>query len=1029
MTNKLINKKQINKILPPPTTYKQKKLRHKGKIILIFSIFLVLNYFVFSLDSFAVQTTTNDKGGNVVIIGEGDSGNYFSAAENRDDMNYNELIIEGGKIDFGARTTYYYTWADISDREMNRKSNKLNVSDVNVRYTYLTNIYDIIESLSIINIIRNIESNITNINIKDTILDLKIPSITGIYEYTATDGDSLNYKSNTVNIKSNILNINNGSIVNYVRGVFNCLGATIFNKTGVLEANSVNVKSNLLNFNNGEIDGFVAGVTNTLDKYNDAIDNSDNIVDIESNILNINGGNAKNIFGVVNYSYYNKGENETNINKNFVNITNGNMENIISLANNDGDFLTSLDSNSIFIGGNPKIGGNIYSVVFNTGVYDPNNFVLDQDLLKLPTNDKIFIATDLTSSESLGGTIYGGSKFGTDDTTKTNNAIYFIGDKTKLLGSDKIYGNTNVVLANVNRASENYEAIKVNPGYNSNDPNGFKIPTKTEIIVDKDISYTNDNDILLDGNITLYYNIVNGNTNKITTNGKIDVFDESVFSGNNGQKIYIGLSSNNITKLEEGANYTIFTADKGIDSNLLDSYFAVASDSKIKKFDIVIDRNSNSIILNNLVVENTFSGFYNLIEEINNNFDSKLSPFIKAMDGILLDNSDNGIEPAIILLSDNSNENDSADTLSDYNNAILNQKELLANIFEIISDAALDDGNIINVSNTLENIIKSWLPDASGAIYRTAKANFNYLTNSIDNRLMHLADLSLAYRKKATNNTWFEVYGGKTKQNENKSIDKFDSDKIGFIFGGESLQINRNIILGGAINYNFNAIKTNYKNIDVNSFGLSTYIRYDLFDTDLYFNGILSYNYNNYKEESKSIDSKIDNNDIINNLKFKADYNSNQLSTNLSVGLKYNDYFEPQLGLNYNYIIVNSYIDNYNNRIDRNTFDALDTFAILNIKNIANVKFNSFEIKPRLFVRYDYSIKEAAMKVSGRLDDRNNNSKYKIDYGNIKENEIQYGVSFDTKINDRVNVTFGYNGVNGKNYSDGVFGLKGEFDW
>ncbi len=964
-----------------------------------------------------------------MIIGEGDSGNYFSAAENRDDMNYNELIIEGGKIDFGARTTYYYTWADISDREMNRKSNKLNVSDVNVRYTYLTNIYDIIESLSIINIIRNIESNITNINIKDTILDLKIPSITGIYEYTATDGDSLNYKSNTVNIKSNILNINNGSIVNYVRGVFNCLGATIFNKTGVLEANSVNVKSNLLNFNNGEIDGFVAGVTNTLDKYNDAIDNSDNIVDIESNILNINGGNAKNIFGVVNYSYYNKGENETNINKNFVNITNGNMENIISLANNDGDFLTSLDSNSIFIGGNPKIGGNIYSVVFNTGVYDPNNFVLDQDLLKLPTNDKIFIATDLTSSESLGGTIYGGSKFGTDDTTKTNNAIYFIGDKTKLLGSDKIYGNTNVVLANVNRASENYEAIKVNPGYNSNDPNGFKIPTKTEIIVDKDISYTNDNDILLDGNITLYYNIVNGNTNKITTNGKIDVFDESVFSGNNGQKIYIGLSSNNITKLEEGANYTIFTADKGIDSNLLDSYFAVASDSKIKKFDIVIDRNSNSIILNNLVVENTFSGFYNLIEEINNNFDSKLSPFIKAMDGILLDNSDNGIEPAIILLSDNSNENDSADTLSDYNNAILNQKELLANIFEIISDAALDDGNIINVSNTLENIIKSWLPDASGAIYRTAKANFNYLTNSIDNRLMHLADLSLAYRKKATNNTWFEVYGGKTKQNENKSIDKFDSDKIGFIFGGESLQINRNIILGGAINYNFNAIKTNYKNIDVNSFGLSTYIRYDLFDTDLYFNGILSYNYNNYKEESKSIDSKIDNNDIINNLKFKADYNSNQLSTNLSVGLKYNDYFEPQLGLNYNYIIVNSYIDNYNNRIDRNTFDALDTFAILNIKNIANVKFNSFEIKPRLFVRYDYSIKEAAMKVSGRLDDRNNNSKYKIDYGNIKENEIQYGVSFDTKINDRVNVTFGYNGVNGKNYSDGVFGLKGEFDW
>ncbi len=777
----------------------------------------------------------------------------------------------------------------------------------------------------------------------------------------------VNYSIGNGNLNENKLNISNidvkGDVINtYSSGIGN-------------------LNNNKITINNGIVGKDLYNIYSIGDK------------NITGNELIITDGTIKNNL----FNIYSDGAG--NISNNSLIIIGGNIKNDIytTFTNNSG---AVIDSSKLFIGYNVDTYGNIYVGVLEKTENEKKVMESFGD------NNRIFVNKDLSYMENQGKGIYTG--------IGDNNYLYFFGKNINLLNNNVIKDNVNIILANGKIINNEFDNIE--------------IEKQTNIIINKNIDYTNGNNILFGDEISidLYLNNINMNEPIISTKGKIKALDEASFIDD--KKIIIDSQS-----LSEYSKYIIFQGSS-IDDKLVNA-FKLAEKSFIKN--VIVDQEKNQIKIETYT---NFNGVMKSEESLN---DLKyFREFTKSMDD------------AISYMSQPKEKEKYKDEI---------QNKLLKDLIFVFNDNN-SKIPIYGDQSFIESLLKGWLPDLSGSIYKTSRDNFLHLSNKINSRLENLIDYATfeknnfinKYRKSSYNylivksmednqkifeydyspiktkrtiaQNWFEIFDGETDQKKDGAIESFKSNNTGFIFGKEIIYDNK-VMFGGTFNYNLSKINNINKNINTNSFGLSTYLRYN-FNDNLYFNGIISYAYDLVDEKTKNnlnfktvtnTGEKIN----IENLKFKSNFGSNQFFTNVSVGLN-SDFISPQVGLNYNVVFTDSYRDNYNNSINKNTYESLIAFSSLTFKNFADIEYDIIKIKPKLFGRINYGIKKANLKISGKL---NGSSKYNVKVGDIDEKSFQYGGNLDLEFFNFINISLSYESIYGKNYTNNEIGLKANLLW
>ena len=848
----------------------------------------------------------------------------------------------------------------------------------------------------------------------------------------------INNTNNANSITNTILNITD-STSNSVQISGNIYAAKT-NGTGILSNNTINI--NLINASS-IIAGSIYASYNTNTNGN-TVNSSNNIINVEGTVVNsklyasYTNQNADNnrinisansiINNYVYASYIEKlnnsavsstnsrieiGTNNTingNIYANYVNLT---VENTSAIET----------SSIININNGNTINKNIYGTYINSStdinyanginsIYIQDNNTINADIYTavkningvitgIGTSDKVIINSNLEHME-------GKNKIYIGDGT-TGNKIIFAGKDSHLLSEKVIQGSPTIILANIANTEIDKTIIK---------------DASTNIIINNNGNYTSNFDV--NGDITLDLNLQNVKNNMlINTTG-------SIIKTGNG-KVTLSLNALNTYN-----KYILFkTTDIGASTILNKDNFFLENDY-IK--DIIIGDGANGFEQGEIGLI-TYMGLNGVMDKAEN---------LQSLDYL---------KPFTDAITESHNYMFDKDRRNQYiNNKQFNLIRNLVFIFNDLNETPDGNNTIFNHKNPefIEAVLKGWLPDLSGIVYKSSRNSFNSIVNRIDRRMDDLYsqtkekvesrrpsynylitknleeysnifdyDYSPLKSKTKRVNNWFEIYTNSTTQDVEKNIDSYDSDSQNFILGKETIY-GKKMIFGMMLNGNKNTSASDFKNIDIMSIGGGAYLRYSLNDI-MFVSGIFSYNMNNYEEKTAknlnythSTDQKYN----IKDLYFNSDYASNQFSTSLSFGLE-SKFFVPKLEISHVLLKVDGYIDNYDHNITAKTYNTINGSASLFLKNFMNLKIGTLYIKPELFGKLNIGLITEDMEVSGKL---NGNKTYTVNAGLLDDNFIQYGanISFEVKA---VDFSLNYNAIQGKSFSSSEIGFNFNFLW
>lgn len=658
-------------------------------------------------------------------------------------------------------------------------------------------------------------------------------------------------------------------------------------------------------------------------------------------------------------------------------------------------------SSNIYLLNGTTVNGNIYG-----GAYKD-----DGTLKALATESTIVVNTDLSNLEGTSYKVIAGS-----DTN--SSSIIFTGKDIPLLTGNVMTGNNKINLLKTTNTS-------VSSIVNDDD---------TNIIISNSSSYGS-SDFYLEDGITLDVNINDSITNEtkiIETTGTV--------SGDENTTSKITVNFDKIGKYDE---YILIDSTNEF-SNLKESNFEKGNDyvRNIKENTVTDDSGSTT---NYQILIETYKSFDGIIGDTSNlQHLQHLNSFAKAM-------------------TDAHNYMYDAANRSTYANDT--QFLLLKNLLFIFNDVITDDETIShNDPKFIETVLKSWLPDLSGALYMSARNNFNTIVNKVNYRMNGLMnytvfdknnyidrnrkasynyliaknmtenydifdyDYSPLKSKRSISKNWVELNSGNSRHEQENNLDSNESTSQSFMFGKET-EYDKKMVFGGLLYGNKNKIDTDYKKIDVISGGASLYLRYNFTDR-LFLSGVLSYIMNNYKEKSANklsytYQESGETKGQVENLQFDSKYAANQVSTNVGIGIE-SRYFVPKIELTHNFLKVDSYVDNYNNNVSDNEYNTLVGSASLTLKNLLDFRVGFLRVAPQIFGKFNLGIVTDGMDVSGKL---NGDTRYEITAGKIQENSVEYGVNVDFEINSIFNVSLSYEKFTAKDYSSDNVGIRANLLW
>ena len=261
---------------------------------------------------------------------------------------------------------------------------------------------------------------------------------------------------------------------------------------------------------------------------------------------------------------------------------------------------------------------------------------------------------------------------------------------------------------------------------------------------------------------------------------------------------------------------------------------------------------------------------------------------------------------------------------------------------------------------------------------------------------------------------WVQGLYNKSKLDDTSKSKGFDSDTKGVAFGLEKY-LTEDVKAGIGYSYSQTDIDGFMRDTDVDTHTAILYGEYK--PSNWFVNGIATYGWSDYEEKKN-----------VGGVNVKADYDVETLGLQLMTGYDMNFNalnVTPEAGLRYVRVDQDSYKDGADQRVSGHTSDIIT--GVIGAKVSKDIALNNgLNLKPeaRLAATYDLETDKSNAVVTLA-----NGSAYKVNGEGLDRFGVELGAGLTAELNDKVEVTLGYEGKFRDDYQDhsGILSAKYKF--
>lgn len=493
----------------------------------------------------------------------------------------------------------------------------------------------------------------------------------------------------------------------------------------------------------------------------------------------------------------------------------------------------------------------------------------------------------------------------------------------------------------------------------------------------------NDGTITFNGNTVFSGNTANGDLNDIHNNGTINVSGNITLDG--------GITNEGTINFVSGSNLTA----------KVDGSKVIAGDSGTIKgqTNLVLegDANGKSIVLEGSKAEFTLSNnLYNIDladDKKTYNISTKSSDEIASSIGA----DANQVGTITAVMSGGETGNATFDNVA-------NEIKILA---QTNASAAVD-------------AVTALAPEVSPMVQSTQSETATQIFSAVSTRL---SGGSVASSQEGMSSgddmlegvaAWAQMLYGKSKLDDTSKSEGFDADSAGVAFGIEKM-VKDDVKVGVGYAYTQTDIDGFLRKTDVDAHNLMVYSEYK--PADWYVNGILSYGWADYSENKYVLGNKV-----------KADYDADTIGLQVMSGydMMVKDVnVTPEAGLRYLHISQDSYTDTAGQKVSASDSDIVT--AVIGAKAGKDfVLENGMNLRPEARLAFTYDIVNDDANSSVTLA---NGSSYQVEGEALDEFGVEFGLGLTADVNDKVELSVGYEGKFRKDYYDntGLLNAKYKF--
>ena len=261
---------------------------------------------------------------------------------------------------------------------------------------------------------------------------------------------------------------------------------------------------------------------------------------------------------------------------------------------------------------------------------------------------------------------------------------------------------------------------------------------------------------------------------------------------------------------------------------------------------------------------------------------------------------------------------------------------------------------------------------------------------------------------------WVQGLFNKSKLDDTSKAKGFDADSNGIAFGAEKF-VTDDTKVGIGYAYTNTDIDGFMRDTDVDTHTAIVYGEYK--PSNWYVNGIATYGWSDY-EESKSVAG----------VGVKADYDVETFGLQAMTGYDMNINglgITPETGLRYVHIKQDAYKDSADQRVSANDSDILT--GVIGAKISKNFELsNGMNIKPEARIAATYDLFNDDVNSVVTLA---NGSAYAVEGEALDRFGLEFGAGVTAEVNDKVELSFGYEGKFREDYQDhtGLINAKYKF--
>ncbi len=681
-----------------------------------------------------------------------------------------------------------------------------------------------------------------------------------------------------------------------------------------------------------------------------------------------------------------------------------------------------------------------------------NNFTADKQLtlndkVTLTGGKKLYVNGWLTQTAS-GSDVSdvdvrisnGGLVLGNDLTvgkvelrTGTKLSLYGDGEKT-LTVKDKNTGlmfKNNTSVGNSGDGLADGLKINANEGVVSFDAKGGKVTLNSDVTIDGKATINTKTDLMGSGKLT-----VNGYLTQTvdTVNGESDISNIDITIGNNtnGAGLIVGdkLTVGNLS-VKEGAKVNLW---KGVEG---DKVLTVAEGKKITfedgsalKFSIDETATTGDKIKGNVelagkvtldvdvshvtsaedpytFIDGTVTGDGDWTHNLTNNIFN-----------VSISDGKNALEFAAKSASDIAADTGASSSQAAGVNAIISGgTDTGNNSFDAVASeiqTLMQSSDKADVAKALEMVDKM-SSDLSNAVTSSAVANNAQVLAAVGSRFTG-GSVAPAQQGMSSGDSWFEKGVAWVQGLFNKSkldtSNGFEADSEGVAFGFEKVIRGGDTKVGVGYAYTQSDIDANSRDVDADNHTLMVYGEYK--PSDWFVNGVLSYSFGDYDESSS-----------VKTASYDVDSYGLQVMSGFERALENGAVVTPSAGLRYLHVSPDSYTDSLGSKIDTDESDILT--AVIGAKVAKNWELENGKIlKPEIRAALTYDLTEAEDTSAVTLA---NGSTYAVEGENLDRFGFEFGAGISADINDKWEVSAGYEGKFRKDYKDHSLLLNAKYNF